>query len=132
MISAALTYAPRAVLGEMLDNFSLPQTLVLDCFRVNVDGKEKGYYALPDDDRIWQILNSCRDAQFVEDKGDGMHVSGDYITFSVTSQALGVYKRALYVTADGYASTNILNWAYTFYIGEERAAEIISCAKKMP
>lgn len=123
-------YAPPAVLGEILDNFSLPQTLVLDHFSVSVDGKEKGYYTLLDDNHIWQILNGSRDAQFIEDKGGGMHISGDFITFTVTSQALGVYKRALYVTADGYVRTNIFDWAYTFYIGEDRAADIISYAKK--
>lgn len=119
-------YEPPAVLGELLDNFSLSQTLVLERFHVSADGKEKETYTLPDDDHIWQILNSCRDAPFVEDQ----EIGGDCIDFTVTSPTLGVYKRAFYVTADGYVSTNLFDWTYTFYVGEDRAAEIISYAKK--
>ena len=122
-------YVPPATLGEVLDNYSLPQTLALNHFAVYDDGKEIGYYSLPDDDYIWQTLAGCRDAQFVED-GAGGRISRDRITFTATSEALGVYKRAFYVSADGYVDTNVFDWAYTFYIGEDVAADIISYVQK--
>lgn len=118
-------YVPPATLGEVLDNYSLSQTLALNHFAVYEDGKETGYYSLSDDDYIWQALADCRDAQFVED-GAGGRISKDRITFTATSEALGVFKRGFYISADGYVDTNIFDWAYTFYIGEDIAADIIS------
>lgn len=122
-------YIPPETLGEVLDNYNLPQNLVLSSFGDYKDGKETGYYSIPDDDYIWQTLDGCRDARFVEDEAGGQ-ISRDRITFTATSEPLGVYKRAFYVSADGYVSTNIFNWAYTFYIGEEAATDIITYAKK--
>lgn len=122
-------YVPPATLGEVLDNYSLSQTLALNKFGVYKDGKETGYYSLDDDDYIWQILEDCRDAQFVEDEAGG-RISRNRITFTATSESLGVYKRAFYVSEDGYVSTNIFDWRYAFYIGEDAAADIISYAKE--
>ena len=84
---------------------------------------------MDDDDYIWQILEDCRDAQFVEDEAGG-RISRNRITFTATSESLGVYKRAFYVSEDGYVSTNIFDWRYAFYIGEDAAADIISYAKE--
>ena len=122
-------YIPPATLGEVLDNYSLSQTLALNKFGVYKDGKETGYYSLDDDDYIWQILEDCRDAQFVEDEAGG-RISRNRITFTATSESLGVYKRAFYVSEDGYVSTNIFDWRYAFYIGEDAATNIISYAKE--
>lgn len=122
-------YVPPVTLGEVLDNYSLTQNLALNKFGVYKEGKETGYYSLADDDYIWQVLEECRDAQFVEDEAGGC-ISRDRITFTATSESLGVYKRVFYVTADGYISTNIFDWAYTFFIGEDAATDIISYANK--
>lgn len=122
-------YVPPVTFGEVFDNYSLSQNLALNKFGVYKEGKETGYYSLDDDYYIWQVLEECRDAKFVEDEAGG-RISKDRITFTATSESLGVYKRAFYVTADGYVSTNIFDWAYTFYIGEEKATEIISYANK--
>lgn len=122
-------YVPPATLGEVLDHYSLSQTLALNKFGVYQDGDETGYYRLEDDDYIWQVLEECRDAKFVEDEAGG-RISRDRITFTATSESLGVYKRAFYVSEDGYVSTNVFDWRYAFYIGEEAATNIISYAKK--
>ena len=122
-------YAPPATLGEMLDGYSLPRILSLTGFSAYQDGRETGYFKLSDDDHIWLILDEYRDAPFVEDEAGG-RISRDRITFTVTSGALGVYKRVFYVSADGYVSTNIFDWAYTFFIGEEATAELIAYANK--
>ncbi len=121
-------YMPPASLGEMLDDYSLKTHLALNRFSVLQEGIQTGYYSLPDDQRIWQILDGCRDAEFVEDEAGGS-ISRNRITFTATSASLGSYKRAFYISDDGYVSTNIFNWAYTFCIGEEAAKEIISYAE---
>lgn len=120
-------YDPPASFGELLDDYSLPQTLGLDRFTVCESYTDKGYYGLEDDEYIWQVLASCRDAVFVDD--NTWNFSGrNYLTFTVTSEALGVYKRVFYVSADGYIRTNIFEWGYTFHIGEDAAGKIISYA----
>ncbi len=121
-------YDPPATLGDVLDNYSLPQTLDFLYFSEYKEGKETGYYSLTDDNYIWQVLSDCRDAQFVEDGGGG-YIGKDRISFTATSSPLGVYKRGFYVSTDGYVSTNIFNWLYTFNIGEKAAEDIISYAK---
>ena len=120
-------YDPPETFGEVLDNYSLAELLPLRRFSRYKDGGESEYYSLADDAYIWRVLAQCRDAQFVEDEAGG-RVGRDWIVFTATSAALGTYKRAFYVSADGYISTNIFNWAYTFRIGEEAASDIISYA----
>lgn len=120
-------YDPPVSFGELLDDYNLPQILDFDRFTVREGYKDKEYYSLEDDEYIWQILASCRDAVFVEDdpRNPGMK---NYISFTATSEALGVYKRYFYVSADGYIRTNVFEWAYTFDIGEDAAGKIISYA----
>lgn len=122
-------YDPSAALGDVLDGYSLAQTLELDRFEVYDNGGEKGCYSLSEDGPIWEILAGCRDAQFVEDDGWG-YADRDHISFTATSEPLGVYKRVFYVFADGDISTNIFDWGYTFHIGEDAAKEIISYARE--
>lgn len=120
-------YDPPASFGELLDDYNLPQILDFDRFTVCEGYKDKEYYSLEDDEYIWQVLASCRDAVFVEDdpRNPGMK---NYISFTATSEALGVYKRYFYVSADGYIRTNVFEWAFTFDIGEDAAGKIISYA----
>ncbi len=54
----------------------------------------------------------------------------DYLSFTITSESLGVYNVALYVTEDGYLWTNAFNWQYLFNIGEDAASKIINYAKE--
>lgn len=115
-------YAPPATLGELLETYNLAENLPLT--RFSYDDK---YYLLGDDEAIWQILTECADAPVVED--DDFRVSGKYISFTATSESLGIYKRVFYVTADGYVKTNALDYGYTYFIGEEAAGRIIDYAR---
>lgn len=122
-------YVPPATLGELLDEYGLSRFLTLSRYTLYDNGQNAGTYSLSDDGFIWQTLEECRDAQFVEDEGGG-RIGWDRISFSVTSEVLGVYKRAFYISADGYISTNVFDWAYTFFIGEEAASSILSHVKR--
>lgn len=119
-------YEQPANLGEVLDYYSLAQTLNFDRFTIRDNSAEKEYL-LNDDQYIWDILNTCRDAKFIE-KDNVWDQNKKYIGFTATSDALGVYKRVFYVTSDGYIETNIFDFRYTFEIGADAANQIISYA----
>ena len=97
-------------------------------FSVNEGNKEKGYYQITNDAYIWQILSECRDAKSYEDADNWRTKDRNYLSFTATSDILGVYKRVFYVTEDGYISTNVFDYGYVYFIGVEKANSIISYA----
>ncbi len=122
-------YHPPKNFGEILDNYSLAQYLHFDRFSVYEGYTEKGYYSLVDDTPVWEVLSQCPSAPFVEDDSWDRN-DRNYISFTATSDALGVYKNVFYVTDDGFIWTNIFDYAYIFQIGEETANKVISYVTK--
>ena len=114
-------YNPPETLGELLAVYNLAENLPLTRFSL-----DEQYYLLENDDVIWQILAECGDAPVVED--DDFLVSGKHISFTATSEALGIYKRVFYVTKDGYVKTNALDYGYVYFIGAEAAGRIMEYA----
>ncbi len=119
-----------ATLGELFDRYNLAKVLELDRFSTADDKyhHSTGHYGLTADDAyIIEVLASCRDAKVYADSD---HWAGDapYLSFTVTSDALGVYKKALYITEDGYLWTNVFDYAYIYEIGTEAANKIIDYA----
>lgn len=109
-------------LGELLDCLGLEKTLPLSRFdRADAD------YLLEEDEPIWSILRSCAQAPLYEGK-DSYLQTEDALSFTATSEALGLYKKAFTVYGSGYVSTNILEYGYVYYIGEEAARQIIDYA----
>ncbi len=98
-------------------------------FSVNGDSPNKKHYTLSNDDYVWEVLAGCENAPFVEDEKWVAH-DREYYSFTITSETLGVYKVAMYVTADGYLWTNAFNYQYLFNIGEDAAGKIIKYAKE--
>lgn len=114
--------------GEILDLYGLSQNLE---FRqiANCEGyDEKGYLSLNDDTFIWQILSNCRDAKLYKESDSFDWGKCNYLAFTVTSEALGVYKNVVCISEDGYFETNIFDYSYIYFIGEEAAAQIIDYA----
>lgn len=118
-----------ATFGELLDAYNLSETLPLVKFSVNEGYKEKGYYQITDDEYIWQVLSECRNAEFYAENDKWDRGDRNYLSFTATSEELGVYKRVFYITEDGYVSTNVFNYSYVYYIGENAANKIIVHAK---
>ena len=118
-----------AIFGELLDAYNLSETLPLVKFSVNEGYKEKGYYQITDDEYIWQVLSECRNAEFYAENDKWDRGDRNYLSFTATSEELGVYKRVFYITEDGYVSTNVFNYSYVYYIGEDAANKIIVHAK---
>ena len=118
-----------ATFGELLDVYNLSETLPLVKYSVNEGYKEKGYYQITDDEYVWQVLSECRDAEFYAENDKWSRGDRNYLSFTATSEELGVYKKVFYITEDGYVSTNVFNYSYVYYIGVDAANKIITYAK---
>lgn len=118
-----------ATFGELSDAFSLPQSLKLNRFTQCEGYNEKDCFTLKDDAYIWQILSECRNAKACENASSWKLNGKRYLSFTATSDALGVYKRVFNITVDGYVHTNIFDYAYVYFIGEQAAEKIINYAE---
>ena len=117
-----------ATLGDMMNVFAMEQNIQLNYFSVQGKKQETKYYSLTDDKTVWEILNGCRNAKAAN--GDSWRTEADYISFTITSEALGVYKNAMYITEDGYLWTNAFDYANVFEIGTDAANQIIDYVKR--
>ena len=113
---------------EFYDGYGLAQTLKLDTY-CEKEGYGIGDWFKTDAGQyVIDALADCGDAPLVST--DGAHFADKYgITFTATSEALGVYKKTFIITEEGYLCTNIAEYGYTFEIGKEKANEIISYVK---
>ncbi|MBQ3489863.1 MAG: hypothetical protein IJA86_04670 [Clostridia bacterium] len=116
-----------ATLGEMMNAFAMEQNIQLDRFSVQDKNQKTKYYSLTDGGTVWEILDACKNAKAVNDTEWRPQTS--YISFTVTSEALGVYRNVMYITEDGYLWTNAFNYANIFEIGEDAAKRIIDHVK---
>ena len=124
-------YNPPNTLGELFENVDLSKLTSLERFSEDDGGAVGKYYKLTNDDYIWDVLSDCDEATFIEENGSNWSkYDRNYISFTVTANALGVYKRVLTITEDGYLDTNVFNWRYLFYIGEDAANKIIEYARE--
>ena len=126
-------YDPPRTLGELFELVDLSQAIELSRFSENGDSVDKKHYALNNDDYVWEVLSDCREAIFIEEepgKDDWKVYDREYLSFTVTSETLGVYRVAMYITKDGYLWTNAFNYRYLFNIGEDAAGKIIEYAMK--
>lgn len=108
-------------LGDLLELYSLAEHMTLSRFT-----REDDYFALEDDGFLWEVLAACADAPL---EGSGMKKGESYLSFTATSAALGVYKRVIYVSEDGYLSTNILDIGCAYFIGTQAAQQIMAYAE---
>jgi len=122
-------YNPPHTLGELFEQVDLSKVIELNRFSESDSTPDSKHYLLNDDEYIWEVLSECKEAPFIDDQN---WYAGDrnYLSFTITSEALGDYKVAMYVTEDGYFWTNAFNWQYLFDIGEDAAGKIITYAKE--
>ncbi len=123
------SYNPPATLGELFELIDLEKIIELNRFSEDGENSETRYYSLNSDDYVWDVLKECSSARFFKDDEFYTH-ERKHIDFSVTSEALGVYKCVLTITEDGFLSTNIFSYGYRFDIGKGNAKKIIDYAKK--
>lgn len=116
-------------LGELLDTYSLEQMLELDKYTIYESYNSKGFYKIKEEKGVWKLLTRCRDAKVVSNSDLWSREGKKYLSFTATSEALGIYKKTFCITDDGYVATNIFNYSYVYDIGENAAKEIIAYAK---
>ncbi len=120
-----------ATLGELLRELDLPNTLPLSGFSVREDGDSEGYFITDRGNDIWQLLAELEQTPALTDElAMNSYHPDDYITFTATSEALGLYKRAFNISAEGYVWTNICDYQASYYIGPEAAEAIIATARQ--
>ncbi len=117
-------YDPPNTLGELMETVDLPRLVKLERFSKGGEGNRTEHYTLKNDRYVWQVLSACKDAAFTEE----LIQVDKSISFTVTSEELGIYKQAMYISRDGYLWTNMMSWGYCFQIGEEAAVDIIDYA----
>ena len=116
-------------LGEFLELYNLEKTLNLRRFNDTREEKNTNY-ALENDDYIWEMLYSCKEGRLCNNDGGLWNITGDYLQFTATSEQLGTYKKVFYITESGYIKTNLLEYAFVYYIGEEQGQKIIDYARE--
>ncbi len=122
-------YNPPQTLGQMFERVDLSQLIKLERFSENGDGPDAKHFVLNEDKYVWEVLLECREAEFIDQDEEYWHIyDRDFISFSISCEALGIYKHDFSVTKDGYLSTNAFDWGYLYYIGEEAAERIIKYA----
>lgn len=123
-------YQPVNTLGELLDQVQLQDIVKLNWFEEKGGTSRGGRYVLNDASDLWNVLTKeCREAGFVEDQ-TWMTRSREYLSFSISSEVLGIRNVALYVTTDGYLWTNAFGWQSIYDIGEESAGRIICLCRE--
>ncbi len=122
-------YNPPQTLGELFERVNLSQFLKLERFSENGDGPDAKHFVLNDDKYVWEVLSTCKKAAFIDENEVYWHpYDRDFISFTISSESLGIYKHSILITVDGYLKTNAFDWGYLYYIGEEAAEKIIKYA----
>lgn len=119
-----------ATWGELSEKLSLDKNLVFGKYAFGEDSYriDDKWYELTSDGYIKSVLAECKNAPCsVKSVGSP---AGGRVTFSVTSGALGVYKKTFEVYDTGFIETNIMEYGYIFDIGKEAAEKIIKYAKE--
>lgn len=107
-------YFPQT-LGEFMDDIDIENTLSISNMYVN------GSSVVRDNTRevLLTLLNSCREVRNTDDYSHHKRI----ISFSTDIPILGVNNKLMALTKDGYFITNIMEYGYSFYIGEEKVNE---------
>ena len=122
-------YDPPATFGELLSDYNLPLSEMISLTSPGYQTAGTSWpskYALSDadSDAIWEILKECENAPLNSNYNYRYNARTD-ISFSITSEILGIQGRPFVVNQDGYILANLEQYAYKFYIGADTAQEII-------
>ncbi len=122
-------FNPPATLGEFISSLNLTETLPLIKFSYSTydyttrERTSESYgLSLEDSKVVWDMISKY--ASVGTRTGEEYGYANNRIGFSATSEALGLYNRSFALGADGYLSTNIDDYGYDFYLGEEAVTEI--------
>lgn len=118
-----------ATLGDLMDVLGLDKTVKLEKYTLYEGKDKKGYYRIESDDYIMNVLLECKDAPAMQDDMTLEIIGDEYAAFTVTSEALGIYKKTLYISSLGYVFTNAMEYGYTYNIGADAAKMLLDYLK---
>ena len=115
-----------ATLGEFMELLGFEENVTLNEYSFYEKGKPEKYYEI-DGGFVMNVLKNCASAP-----ATGFDFTFDrtsYVAFTVTSEALGIYKKVFYVSPLGYVYTNIMEYGYGYNIGTTATAQILEYLK---
>ena len=138
-----------ATFGEFMELLGFEENIELENYTLYQGKKVGEHYRIESDNYIMQILLQCTSAPTVyEDNSIGMTpreygtasesstysvsldiLGKEYASFTITSEALGIYKKVFYVSELGYVYTNIMEYGYAYNIGTTATAQILEYLK---
>ena len=122
-------YNPPQTFGELASALELNKNVLLDEFYYYTDviNSEKYHLKNGGSKKLWgKILRYTSDAECLDMYEESYHET--LISFAINSNALGVHNLSLSLNKQGYLITNIENYGYYYYIGEEAVNDIIALA----
>lgn len=115
-----------ATFGEFMNLLGFEENVTLNKYSVYESRKKQGHYEI-DGGFVMNVLKNCASAP-----ATGFDFTFDrtsYVAFTVTSEALGIYKKVFYVSPLGYVYTNIMEYGYGYNIGTTATAQILEYLK---
>lgn len=112
---------------ELLNSTGLEKHLGFSRFSIKEKNNDENYRKLTNEADIWTYLSKCDGATLVTENYN-YYDAEKTISFTATSEALGIYKKSFKITSDGYVWTNIFDYSVVYYIGETQAREIMEYA----
>jgi hypothetical protein len=117
----------HSTLGDLFEAYNFSEYVQLERFERS-EKNGKSYVLTEDDAYIWNELEKCYDGIPIGTLG-WHERPREYISFTVTSEPLGIYKNVMHITTDGFLWTNAFGLEHIYLIGEESAQKIIKYAK---
>lgn len=116
--------------GALCDRYALTETLPFSRYYDYKNGNDAVLYGLTEETsvKVWELLSKCGDAVAVSD-GYSSVARDERISFTASSEALGITNKVFAIGADGYLKTNLAEYGYAYFIGESAAAEIIALVR---
>lgn len=116
---------PRT-LGELLGQSGMRENVLLAHYTLE-SGSGSSSYTLADSEALWQLLSEFGECEKTE---RGTDPEEERACFSISDDALGVYKRVLTVSSNGTLRTNVFDASVSYDIGRQAAAELIAFVKE--
>lgn len=122
--------------GDMVEGLNLEENMTFDAAYIESPGT---FVEVQDVDLefMWDFLADCYDAESVGDYlafsdevfRENSDALNSLVDFSISSDVLGFENLSFSVTQGGYISTNAISTGRAFYIGADKAKELLSCIK---
>lgn len=118
-------YRP-ATLGELIEKLDLENTISFN-----------HVYLKDNFSTLSEQVNQSEVISFLTENRDCRCISDDFsykklITFGTNIKLLGVFSKFITISDNGYLITNILEWRYNFYIGEDKANQFCEMFGEIP